>query len=293
LNIIYLQNFLAIIKYKSYSAAALELCITQSSLSKHIMALEKELGVELFDRSKRDIRLTPAGHVLHRHAETISGNYKEMLKEIKDFNTQEKSTIRIAAIPVLTQYSIPGTIAKFKEKYPHIAIELCDESQQSKLLTGLNTGKFDMAIMRTDFLDERQYLSWPLAEDELSFVVSKNHPLADRKSVSLSELKDEKFILINPEAGLSDICLNACHEAGFEPIVQYTIDRVETIMGLVAIDEGVTLFMRRIIGYFNNPDICIIPISNHVRSITALVKSVNQKMKPAERLLVDFLKDCC
>lgn len=293
MNIIHLENFLAIVKYKSFSAAALELCITQSSLSKHIMALEKELGMELFDRSKREIKLTAAGHVFHKHAEIIDSSYRGMIKEMKDFNIHEKTTIRIAAIPVLTQYNIPGAIAKFKETYPNIAVELSEESHRSRLLTGLNKGIYDMVIMRTNFLDERQYHIWPLAEDELSFVVSKNHPMADRESVSMNELNDEKFILINPEAGLSDICLTACYEAGFEPDVRYTIDRVETIMGLVAINEGSTLFMKRIIGYFNNPDIRVIPISDHIKSITALVKSVNQKMKPAERLLVDFLKDCC
>lgn len=96
------QYFLAIVETGSFSAAADNLYISQSSLSKQIIALEKSLDVQLFDRSKRKVSLTEAGIVFEKHAHTFNELYKSMLVDVGEFR-KTSPEISIAAIPVIAQ----------------------------------------------------------------------------------------------------------------------------------------------------------------------------------------------
>ena len=100
-----IQYFLSIVETGSFSAAADEHFISQSSLSKIIIALEKELQVSLFDRSKRKVFLTEAGDAFLKHASKLDAAYKDMVVELDGYKS-ETDSFSVAAIPVLTQYGI-------------------------------------------------------------------------------------------------------------------------------------------------------------------------------------------
>ena len=116
------QYFVAIARLGSFSAAAEELYISQSSLSKQISALERELGLQLIDRSKRKIGLTEAGETFLKHALQLTAQYQAMLAELADHRTNP--TVSIVAIPVIAQYGITAYLAQLKSAYPQIQIKL-------------------------------------------------------------------------------------------------------------------------------------------------------------------------
>jgi len=109
-----IQYFLSIVDTGSFSAAADEHFISQSSLSKMVIALEKELAVPLFDRSKRKVSLTEAGKAFLRHARKLNDDYKATLIELDGYRSTADS-FSVAAIPVLPQYGIATTVAQFRD----------------------------------------------------------------------------------------------------------------------------------------------------------------------------------
>ncbi len=120
-----IHYFLFIVETGSFSAAADEHFISQSSLSKMIIALEKELGVPLFDRSKRKVILTRAGETFLEHAKKINVAYKAMIIELDGFKS-EMDFFSIAAIPVIAQYGVTIYFAQFRDMYPEAKFTLND-----------------------------------------------------------------------------------------------------------------------------------------------------------------------
>jgi len=152
-----IQYFLSIVETGSFSAAADEHYISQSSLSKIIIALEKELGIPLFDRSKRKVSLTEAGEAFLEHAGKINVNYKAMVVDLNGYKSDTDS-FAIAAIPVITQYGITTYIAQFKDMYPDIHFTL-EEIDGLNILPALEERRFDLAFTRHNFLDHEKFTS--------------------------------------------------------------------------------------------------------------------------------------
>lgn len=266
-----LQYFLMIRKYLSFSSAADELNITQSALSKQIKSLEAELNTPLFDRKTRSISLTVAGVDFAGYAEKIMANYNEMIANMKKHTLLEKGYLSIATIPVMSQYGVISKIAGFAHQFPHIKLDLI-EKENDIILSMFRNGEVDIAFMRTNYIPEGFADVYPLIDDRLALVVSRDHPLANRDSIDLSLTRSEKFILLNSTSGIYDTCLKECEKAGFSPNVLYTNSRIETIIELVAESLGVTLLMERVVSYFNHSKLRIIPLTIPVTSSLAIVK---------------------
>src|SRR5512139_3925613 len=160
-----IQYFLSVVETGSFSAAADEHYISQSSLSKKIIALEKELAVPLFDRSKRKVFLTDAGEVFLEHARQINEAYKAMIVDLDGYKSDTDS-FSIAAIPVIAQYGITTYIAQFREVYLNIHFTL-EEIDGLNILPALEEHRFDLAFTRHNFLDNEKFISLELCKDKL------------------------------------------------------------------------------------------------------------------------------
>lgn len=281
-----IQYFLCIVENGSFSAAADELYISQSSLSKQIMALEKELGASLFDRSKRQISLTPAGETLLKYAQNLNSEYKEMMAAFSECKTPPHFSI--LAIPVIAQYGIPAYLAAFKNTYPDINCSL-EEREAISILPSLNNHQHDLAFLRDNYLDANLYSWLELASDKLLVVLSKDHRFADRSSLSLTELTDENFILFDKGTTVHELTVEACRQAGFEPRIFYASLRVESILGLVTSNSGISLMMEKIFNFHKPPDVTGIPLQEIVESSLVLVWLKNKKLARPAALFVDFL----
>jgi DNA-binding transcriptional LysR family regulator len=253
-----IQYFLSIVETGSFSAAADNLYISQSSLSKQIIALEKSLDIQLFDRSKRKVSLTEAGKVFKKNAQNFNELYKSMLVEIGEFR-KTMPEISIVAIPVIAQYGITTHIAKFKAAYPEMPLVL-EEREASTVLPALLQNKYDLAFVRDYGVDTERFSTLEVVADKLMVAVSKSHPLADRETVSLSELSNENFIMFNKGTLVYELAINACRSAGFEPRVFYSTLRGASIIGLVASNSGVAVMMEKVLNYYRRPDVVALPL---------------------------------
>ena len=189
------QYFLAIVEAGSFSEAAENQYISQSSLSKKIIALEKELGVPLFDRSKRKVSLTNAGEAFLEHARKINATHKSMIVDLDGYKSDTDS-FSIAAIPVIAQYGITTCIDQFRDAYPEIQFNL-EEIDGVNILPALEERRFDLAFTRYNYLDHEKFSSLEIRKDRLLVVVSKKNRYATRSSISIKELSDDNFIVFD------------------------------------------------------------------------------------------------
>jgi DNA-binding transcriptional LysR family regulator len=282
-----IQYFLSVVETGSFSAAADELYVSQSSLSKQIIALENELDVELFDRGKRKISLTEAGRVFHKNALAYNEIYRSMLIELREF--RKTPSLSIAAIPVIAQYGITAYVTQFKSAYPDIHFSL-EEREASTVLPALSAHNYDLAFVRDYGIDTDQYSTLEVVRDRLIVAVSKIHRVADRKSMSLSELADENFIMFNKGTLVYEIALNACHSAGFEPRVFYSSLRGASIIGLVASNSGVSLMMEKVLDYYRNPGVVAIPLEETIESKIMIAYLKNKELSKSAKTFIRFIE---
>lgn len=274
-----LKYFSTVAKYNNFSLASESLCLSQSSLSKHIKSLENEIGIELFDRSTRKVQLTSAGQEFLLFTKEVMDCYEKLNSKIKKFKENERGCIKIGTIPVMSQYGITSLIASFNKKYPQTEIQIIEEKGE-EILKLLDETKIDMAFIRTISLQKNDYKIHPLKDDEIVIAVSKFHPLAAKMKISLSEAKREKFIFLDPGTGIYDYCINSCKTAGFNPNIIYTNSRIETIMGLVKENLGITMLMRKVLDIFSNEDISIVELDNKLTTTLSLIFPHGNKLSP-------------
>jgi LysR family transcriptional activator of glutamate synthase operon len=280
--------FLVVAELGSFSTAADNLYISQSSLSKQIMALEKELGVALFDRSKRSIALTEAGAVFRKHAQRLNEEYKMLISSLKEY--KRVPSLSIVAIPVVAQYGITSYIAQFQSAYPNIQLML-EEREASTILPVLHTHQFDLAFIRDNYLDVEQYHLLEVDRDKFMVTLSVKHPLAARTSISLSELANENFIMFDKGTVVHELAVDACCKVGFEPRIFYASLRVESILALVASQSGIALIMEKIFQYHKHPDVIAIPLREIVESKIVLVYPKEKKLSIPAKNFWEFIRD--
>ena len=282
------QYFLSIVKTGSFSAAADEHYISQSSLSKKISALEDELGVPLFDRSKRKVSLTDAGEVFLEHARKIHGAYKAMIVDLGGFKS-DMDTFSIAAIPVIAQYGITTYIAQFKEVYPGIHFTL-EEMDGLNILSALEEHRFDVAFTRHNFLDDEKFTSLEICKDKLLVVVSKKNRHATRSHISIKELSDDNFIVFDRVTDLHQLILEECKKAGYAPTIFYSSHRKVSVFGLVGANIGLTLLPAKIYEYHKHTDVLALPLEEHIECNIVLARLKNKKLPKTADIFIDYLE---
>ena len=285
-----IKYFLAINTYKSFSIAAEELCISQSSLSKQIKALENELHTLLFNRTTRSISLTKAGEEFLIHCKKIIGEYDNAINSMKKYCTEKQSTIKIGAIPVISQYGIISSIALFSNIYPNINIDVI-EGEKVEVINMLDKGDIDFAFLRDFHIDKDKFQFYPLINDELVLITPKNHPFSNKKYISLKDTKNEKFVMLSSKSGLDKFCIEECKKYGFTPNIVYSINKIETILGLVSENFGISLLMKRVISSFNKDKISINLLKIPITSAFSLVYKKNKKLSNNEVLFKEFIQN--
>jgi LysR family transcriptional regulator, transcription activator of glutamate synthase operon len=282
-----IQYFLSVVETGSFSAAADEHYISQSSLSKNIIALENELGICLFDRSKRKVFLTDAGEVFLEHARKIHGAYKAMMVDLGGYKS-DMDTFSIAAIPVIAQYGITTYIAQFREVYPGIQFTL-EEIDGLNILPALEEHRFDVAFARHNFLDSEKFTSLEICKDKLLVVVSKKNRHAARSHISIKELFDDNFIVFDRVTDLYQLIMDECKKAGYDPTIFYSSHRKVSVFGLVGANIGLTLMPSKIYEYHEHTDVLAIPLEEHIECNIVLAYLKNKKLPKAALLFIEFL----
>lgn len=284
-----LEYFLAAARAETFFDAAESLHITQSALSKQIMKLEKELNVRLFDRSRRSAVLTDAGREFLKEAGDLFHRYRAMRKRMQAFEDVSERTLRIGTLPFLSQYGLTGLFKDFSAAHPEIRL-LLEEVEEIDLLSGFSSGRYDLIIARSHMCDESHFRFLLLDEDRLAAMLPAGHPLAWRKSVSLSDLAGEPFLLMHPYTSLHQLCMKLFHDAGITPHVLRTA-RLESIISAVALGEGVSLFAEKNFNLFRHESVVSVPIVPSPTLSVGVIYKDGEVSAEGERFLESLKKD--
>jgi len=174
---------------RSISRAAKRLGISQPSLSQYIQKLEEELGTLLFDRSVSPIVITEAGKIYIKAAEKIIDVESRMKSELEDLEEQKTGRLVIGASPYRSTYIMPEILARFKQRFPGIQVEL-DEQITTELQEAAERGAFDFAITTLP-VDEAIFIYEPLMKEELVLAVSRTHPI--HSQIQFAQEKGSRF----------------------------------------------------------------------------------------------------
>jgi LysR family transcriptional activator of glutamate synthase operon len=282
-----IHYFLSIARTGSFTAAADELFVSQSSLSKQIIALEHELGLQLFDRRKRKVTLTEAGRAFRTHAVKIDQAHTSMVADLEGYKPGAEP-LSIAAIPVIAHYGIPRYIAAFREAHPAIRLTL-EKREAVEIAPALSDHSYDLAFTRAHCLDRDRHAWMKVFPDRLIVVVSIDHRLASRPVVSLQDLRDQTFVVLDRYTAVDQIMEDVCRGAGFEPRTVHATQRSESIVAGVAANMGIGLMMERIFDYNKHPRVVALELVPVIETWLVLAHSKDRMLSGPARAFIEFV----
>ncbi|RZL91609.1 MAG: LysR family transcriptional regulator [Variovorax sp.] len=236
-----LKLFLTVVEEGQVGRAAARENIAASAATKRIQDLEEIVGVQLFERNPRGVVPTAAGVVLARHLAQVFGTFEDIRRDISEFSEGVRGTIRVCSTGGIISQYLAGEIAEFARTFPLVDIEL-REGANPEVVRTISAGEVDVAVfVNTTELSADEVDCAAYRTDRLVAVVCRGHPLAERQHVQLTELLAHNLISIAPATSLMAHVRQAAALAGVEFKPKYTVNSIYAAMGLVRVNQGVTI----------------------------------------------------
>ena len=285
-----LKYFVEVARREHVSEAADALHVAQSAISRQIANLEAELGVYLFEREGRNVKLTPIGRHFLPHAETVLRAVDYAKQQIEEYLDPERGTIKIGFPSSLASHTLPTVISAFKEEHPNVKFQLRQGSYRF-LIDAVKRREIDLAFLGPIPTDEKDIKGEILFIESFSALLPLNHRLAKRESIVLNELRYEPFITFPEGYILHKIVIDACKQAGFSPIISSEGEDLDAIKGLVSAGIGVTLLPENTF-YDTMPRFTVkIPISMpEIKRNVGIIISDHHTLAPSVKVFYDFVK---
>jgi LysR family hydrogen peroxide-inducible transcriptional activator len=234
-----LRYVVAVARAGNFSRAAEQCHVSQPSLSQQIQKLEDELGERLFDRLKRETRLTSHGEAFLRHARHILEEAEAARREATEARDLLRGTVTLGALPTIAPYLLPDVLAAFTERFPGVEI-VVQEDTTARLSKLALAYEIDFALASLPVPDPRLEVR-ELFSEELLLALPPGHPLARKRPIRLADLERERFIVMQEGHCLGDQLLRFCGQHEFHPMISFRSTQLETIQALVCSGLGISL----------------------------------------------------
>jgi DNA-binding transcriptional LysR family regulator len=228
-----LRYFADAAKTENFSHTAKKHLVPPSTVSQAIKKLETELGVSLFERNGNKVTLNENGMILYKGVESALCDLEDAVRALKDNTHDIEGDICLCILT--NRRLVTKCILDFKKLYPNVNFTLYHQHN------GIDSNKFDLWI-GDQTLDVKNAEKVLLVSENILVAVSKDHPLANRKSVNMSELSSERFISMTSNRSLHQTLISECRRCGFEPQIAIQCDDPYYIRMYVAKNYGITLF---------------------------------------------------
>lgn len=286
-----LQYFIEVAKREHVTEAANAMHVAQSAVSRQIFNLEQELGVDLFVREGRNVKLTPIGEVFLHHIEEAMVVLEKAKREVDEFLDPEQGTVRIGFPSSMANYTLPTCISAFREKHPNVKFKF-RQGSYNYLIESVINGKVDMALIGPLPKNNPKLKTEIFFLEKIVALLPESHPLASQKQIKLNQLRNDPFVLFPEGFGLHDLVVNACRQNGFQPEVAFEGKDIDAIKGLVTAGLGVTLI----------PEISLIDskpraakklfiVDPEVTRTVGIITPSDRELLPTEQVFYDFLRD--
>lgn len=264
ITLLQIDYFFAVAKYLNFTEAAKSLYVSQPSLSKQIAILESEIGVQLFYRTKRDVRLTPAGVVLFKELNGISELIERAVEKSRNPDLGESGTITIGCLEAMdTGKFLPAAVKKFKEKYPSVNVVF--ERHTFKMLREkFINGALDIIFTLSFEIDDSLGILWEnVYKQNGSIVMEASNPLAFKVDLVFEDFKDENFVMLSRDETPNgfDGIIRLCRKHGFTPNIVKQLPNVESLLlcvesglGIALVDSNIRMYNTENYKFFKLED---------------------------------------
>lgn len=285
----YLTEFVTLAQYLSFSEAASELYISQSSLSKHIKALEQELGYPLFLRTTRTIRLSEAGARFLPYAKDVVRLLEEADHTLDELRRRRTNALTIGVIQNPQYYDLARYMIGFRDSHPDLTFNLI-EADEAGLLEMFRRKQFNLFTAFPPMESDPEYGFMPMVRSRMLAIVRSDHPAADREALSLEDLREEHLLLPTRNSTISRLTLNAFRGAGITPYLLYEGSSLGCI-DLVRAGMGVSLHAREFAAFIeSDPELRCIPIEPAIEFTYGMGYRNVEELSRAERLYFDHMQ---
>lgn len=238
MNLRDLRYVVAVAKHGHFGKAATACHVSQPTLSAQISKLEETLGVKLFERLPREIRITQVGAVLIARAEKIVQDADDLVAVARQLENPLAGELRLGLIPTSGPYLLPHILKPLREAMPQLEI-LPSELQSAKCLAALEAGDLDAVILALPYSGAERFAQINLFDEAFEVLMPEAHELAKAISVPVTEISSTRLLLLDQGHCLRDHALSFCKlPAAAE---NYRATSLETLRNLVAVGMGVTL----------------------------------------------------
>lgn len=245
LNPVHLQTLRAVLAAGSLSGAAKELGYTTSAVSQQITALERTLGMPLFERGPRNLWPTSAAVQMGVYAAEILSRLREVEDEVRGFLDGTRGRLRIGAFSTVGARLLPGALARLVTRYPNAELTVQEDSNPGFTVDSVHEARTDLGfVYKYDVVPQ----SWPtglqaslILDEELVIIGGPLHKMGPRLRIDLRELSTEIWVSNRSDSPGHENLIRLCAQLGFSPNVRFQSNDFDVIRGIVRENLGVAL----------------------------------------------------
>ncbi|PKG23741.1 LysR family transcriptional regulator [Niallia nealsonii] len=286
-----IRYFMEVAQREHVTKAADALHVAQSSVSRQIFNLESELGVDLFIRDGRRVKLTPIGKIFLERIKHGMNLIDEAAREVKEYLAPEKGTIRIAFQISLAAHTLPSVIFAFRKLYPEVKFQMV-QALNRDLIEGVIKGEYNLAMIAPMPNEQKKIKRKTLFTENIVALLPIHHPLAKKESIRLRELMNDSFVVLPKGFVFREIVDHACQEEGFSPDISFEGQDIDALKGLVSAGLGVALMPEvTLVDTIPRSTVKVPLIEPEITRTVGVISPTQRELLPTEKLFYNFLTE--
>ena len=285
-----ISYFMAVAQEGSFSRAAEKLEVSQPTLSMAVKKLEEELGAELFYSFNRRQNLTDEGLRLKEGAAKLLEVYQETIENVKLSDYVGSGAVTLGLSPLFGACFFGDLIPSFSAAYPNIKINMLKDGA-NKIDELVEKGEVDLAVtLNTE--RTASFASCHFSTQRNVALLHKKHPLANAKSITVADLKEDSFAIFNQDFILNRQIMSACHAAGFRPKIALLSSQWDFMVELVSRNRAVSILPKPVLDKHPDPNVVCVPLMDSMKYWDIVLAWNKQKyMSKSCRLFLDYVKE--
>lgn len=280
-----LEYFQRVSKLNSITRAAEQMHVSQSTVTLAIQKLEDELDMLLFDRSQKQLSLTPEGHVFLRNVSDVLNRLNDAVAELNHYKQLQKGSLKVGVPPMIGAFLFPEILASFTKLHPQLQLTTVEDGSLN-LRQAVERGELDVAIV--NIVDPPPTLEIvSLVTQPFLVCLPQNHRLAKCDTISIEDLRDDAFILFKETAYNRKLVIDECKSHGFMPNIVLASDQIETMKAVVMKGVGVCFLIEEIAR--NCDEIVAIPLANPLSIEFGLAWKKDKYLSKTAQAFISFI----
>ncbi|SAV14951.1 LysR family transcriptional regulator [Klebsiella pneumoniae] len=282
--------FLAVAEEKHFGRAAKRLGMTQPPLTQQIQVLESSLKIQLFDRSRKGVQLTPAGQAILPAVKKFAEQVERLDLAIREAIAGHTGILTVGAISTAMLDVLPAYLKKMKKAAPELTISV-KEIDSAEAIPLLQSGDIDLAFARLTGELGNDIESLPLASDNLVVALPHDHHLAGKNSVALDALSNEEWVMFARHLSpvFFDSITAACRGQSFSPRIIHEVRSVASQIAFVSCGQGIALVPSSL-EHLSPANVVTLPLENNIKVITTAVAWSSARNNPAVDMFIEMIK---